>query len=135
MCQTPRRHAPQYRKLVYYPIHKSPNPISLTAICMKIQIFLTYDAISTGNARRRLLRPSGWRQPAPLKHMQLFSNRQDGISKKTLIFTNNTAGKSNLTYILILSFHIRTSHLHDFRPRLYISHLLYILEYISFLRG
>jgi hypothetical protein len=31
--------------LVSYPVHKTPNPISLTAICMKIQSFLTYDAV------------------------------------------------------------------------------------------
>jgi hypothetical protein len=77
--------------LVSYPVHKTSNPISLTAICMKIQSFLTYDAVSTGNARKGLLRPSAWRQQAPPQHLYLFTNRHDVISKKTLIFTNITA--------------------------------------------
>ena len=96
--------------LVSYPVHKTPNPISLTASCMKIQIFLTYDAVSTGNPRKGLLRPLGWRQQAPPKHLYLFTNRHDVISKKTLIFTKITARQSTLTCILISSSHIRTSH-------------------------
>jgi hypothetical protein len=72
--------------LVSYPVHKTPNPISLTAICIKIHIFLTYDAVSTGNARKGLLRPSGWRQQAPPKYLYLFTNRHDVISKKDFNF-------------------------------------------------